>query len=665
MLCSWQRTVGQLIEGQRAVSRARFDKVWLQPGLVQEHRQSVCPAFWSQHWVPRNPRDSTARDDATPSEVEIFTDGSASGGIAGWGWVAVVAGNEVANGLGPVVTNAAHGNWRGAQAATNNTGEVSAIVDALEWVEQQRYLSVSVRYDSQYAACQTRGVWRAKKNKELIAAARQTLARTERTVRVRWEHVKAHSGHAWNDRADELAKAGATQCTVETPPRSEAGRHRRKPAQREAVVVPPRRVRWVDWQPTEANRIERSLTRHGVLNLLPRERRPTRELMAALQECARLLAVEQRMHVITAAEAQQAKARVRRAAEQLCDPAMQRLEVRARKAGWVSCTLSCSLNVAALRRLQRDKGDTPLAPDPSARGRSRVSTYSTAIDALIGAALEHESGETRLRVDYQFSQLGRDLITAGHISGCREQAIGVDPFKFPAEIRQAAFDGMGWEADDNAAYPRARVAMVAEGRAESAFLIVHREDIMRKFADYLFPTLDWPAQRKRMKGVINGLDMDSGLDAWRAKYDGDRGKTLVNKHVRLACGRPYSLATYQRAQRKGTAWMAAASPRMLAYVTQSMSPADRRQGKKPELRLKSYLLQEAEAVSRAAKVAWASEHGVRVTSLQHDGVMLDSLPDGLEADEVAEQLGMCASRAAGYEVVVETKRIARPPAVVD
>ena len=111
--------------------------------------------------------------------------------------------------------------------------------------------------------------------------------------------------------------------------------------------------------------------------------------------------------------------------------------------------------------------------------------------------------------------------------------------------------------------------------------------------------------------------------------------------------------------------MAAASPRMLAYVTQSMSPADRRQGKKPELRLKSYLLQEAEAVSRAAKVAWASEHGVRVTSLQHDGVMLDSLPDGLEADEVAEQLGMCASRAAGYEVVVETKRIARPPAVVD
>ena len=51
--------------------------------------------------------------------------------------------------------------------------------------------------------------------------------------------------------------------------------------------------------------------------------------------------------------------------------------------------------------------------------------------------------------------------------------------------------------------------------------------------------------------------------------------------------------------------------------------------------------------------------------VKKNGVMLDSLPDGLEADEVAEQLGMCASRAAGYEVMVETKRIARPPAVVD
>ena len=33
--------------------------------------------------------------------------------------------------------------------------------------------------------------------------------------------------------------------------------------------------------------------------------------------------------------------------------------------------------------------------------------------------------------------------------------------------------------------------------------------------------------------------------------------------------------------------------------------------------------------------------------------MIDSLPDGLSGDEVAELMGAAASRAAGYEVLVE------------
>ena len=38
-------------------------------------------------------------------------------------------------------------------------------------------------------------------------------------------------------------------------------------------------------------------------------------------------------------------------------------------------------------------------------------------------------------------------------------------------------------------------------------------------------------------------------------------------------------------------------------------------------KLKSYMLQEAEAASREAKLRWAAEEGVRVISLQHDGVV--------------------------------------------
>ena len=75
------------------------------------------------------------------------------------------------------------------------------------------------------------------------------------------------------------------------------------------------------------------------------------------------------------------------------------------------------------------------------------------------------------------------------------------------------------------------------------------------------------------------------------------------------------------------------------------------------LRVKSYLLQEAEAVSRAAKMEWCAQHGVRVVSIQHDGVVVASIPHGWSAKEMAEQLGMAASGACGYEVVVEGKWI--------
>ena len=90
-----------------------------------------------------------------------------------------------------------------------------------------------------------------------------------------------------------------------------------------------------------------------------------------------------------------------------------------------------------------------------------------------------------------------------------------------------------------------------------------------------------------MKCVINGLDMDSGLDAWRAKFAADGGnQMLVRKRVQLSCGRSYSLEEYQRAQRRGTEWMAGSaghagasatqSVRMLAYIGQCMTPTERR-----------------------------------------------------------------------------------------
>ena len=77
---------------------------------------------------------------------------------------------------------------------------------------------------------------------------------------------------------------------------------------------------------------------------------------------------------------------------------------------------------------------------------------------------------------------------------------------------------------------------------------------------------------------------------------------------------------------------------------------DRTRSHKVALTAKSYFLQEAEGLSRQAKVAWAMRRGdARVTNLQHDGIVVE-LPEGMEAGDV--QRGMSAVR--------QTRRC-RPP----
>ena len=88
-------------------------------------------------------------------------------------------------------------------------------------------------------------------------------------------------------------------------------------------------------------------------------------------------------------------------------------------------------------------------------------------------------GVARLRIEYAYSPLGRSLVEAGHCTGSRVYAIGVDPFKgWPKHMRGAAFHDMGWECDDDAAHPRAKLAMVPEGREITEQFLMHREEIL-------------------------------------------------------------------------------------------------------------------------------------------------------------------------------------------
>jgi ribonuclease HI len=90
---------------------------------------------------------------------------------------------------------------------TNNIAELTAVLRALELVED-RSRPLLVHTDSQYAIGVLTKGWKAKANAELIAGIREAL---KGHPKARLVYVPGHSGVAWNERADELARAAVVQ----------------------------------------------------------------------------------------------------------------------------------------------------------------------------------------------------------------------------------------------------------------------------------------------------------------------------------------------------------------------------------------------------------------------------------------------------------------------
>jgi hypothetical protein len=152
--------------------------------------------------------------------------------------------------------------------------------------------------------------------------------------------------------------------------------------------------------------------------------------------------------------------------------------------------------------------------------------------------------------------------------GSREYAVGADPFRWPEELRTRVMAGRGAEGDDASAFPRARRAMVPEEGSICNDMLRWKETILEKGGVFLFPGADKHKRRKLMKGVINGFDMDSGLDAWRKKKEADTGKTLKGYEIKTGKEgeKTFSLEKYRKAQAQSTQWMADRSARMVEHL---------------------------------------------------------------------------------------------------
>lgn len=151
----------------------------------------------------------------------LYVDGSCLGNQnvdsdtpAAWAVVIVTGDNGLGKGNGEiheefsdiVVTDESHENYIGAKVGSNNTAELSGFAAALRWllVEGGEEQAV-IRADSQYAGNLACGAWKAKANRELVAHVQSLWDAVAELRDLSWEHVRAHRGHRWNERADHLA----------------------------------------------------------------------------------------------------------------------------------------------------------------------------------------------------------------------------------------------------------------------------------------------------------------------------------------------------------------------------------------------------------------------------------------------------------------------------
>ncbi len=136
--------------------------------------------------------------------VEVFSDGACKGNPGPGGWGALLRYRGVEKEL-----------WGGEGHTTNNRMELLAVIKALQALKRRS--SVRITTDSQYVKKGiTEWVSRWKRNGWTTAAKKpvknadlwRELDSAVAQHQVEWHWVRGHSGHAENERADELANRG-------------------------------------------------------------------------------------------------------------------------------------------------------------------------------------------------------------------------------------------------------------------------------------------------------------------------------------------------------------------------------------------------------------------------------------------------------------------------
>lgn len=162
------------------------------------------------------------------SDFRLYTDGSSHARgekPGGWGWILTKwTGDGIRE---PRQLRPIHAGYGGHPRTTNNRMELSAIMQGLGRLAsgccERRCLSggdvrIEVVSDSQYALGIASGRYVPTKNKDLADAIQAELRRFRLAgVEVTFSWIRGHSGEAWNERVDGLAKKGKDEAESEIP----------------------------------------------------------------------------------------------------------------------------------------------------------------------------------------------------------------------------------------------------------------------------------------------------------------------------------------------------------------------------------------------------------------------------------------------------------------
>ena len=138
--------------------------------------------------------------ESDPCEVRAFIDGSFDKrkGVVGSGGVILLGTEEIEFSLSNTEPNHV--------AYWNVSGELLAALHVVDYALDHGYTSCSLYYDYMGIEMWATGRW--KTNNPLTTNYAKRMKEASKQLRIDFHKVKAHSGIAYNDRADALAKKG-------------------------------------------------------------------------------------------------------------------------------------------------------------------------------------------------------------------------------------------------------------------------------------------------------------------------------------------------------------------------------------------------------------------------------------------------------------------------